>query len=97
MTIRDDVHQLIDEFAEDDLPDVRALLEALHTQDRATEALAERRDQAVDDWQRDAIRDGVAYAARQDAEWVAHDDMLAWLGSWGTDQELSPPPARRQM
>jgi predicted transcriptional regulator len=96
MTIRDDVHQLIDELAETDLSDARALLEALRTQDRATEALAEVRDQAIEDWQRDAVREGIAYAAREDAEWVSHEDVTAWLRSWGTDQELPPPPAHRR-
>jgi predicted transcriptional regulator len=96
MALRDDVHQLVDELADDDLPDARVLLEALRTQGRAAEALAETRDKVVDDWQRDAIREGVAYAVRPDAEWVAHEDILAWLRSWGTDQELPPPPAHRQ-
>jgi predicted transcriptional regulator len=97
MTIRDDVHQLIDELAETDLPDARALLEELRTQDRATEALAGVRDLAIEDWQRDAVREGIAYAAREDAEWVAHEDVTAWLRSWGTDQELPPPPAHRRV
>ena len=97
MTIRDDVHLLIDELSDDDLPDARALLEALRTQDRVTEAFAELRDQEVDDWQRAAIREGVAYARSEDADWVANADVTAWLRSWGTDNELPPPPAHRRV
>ena len=97
MTIRDDVHQLIDELPESDLADARALLEELRVQDRAAEALADVRDQAIEEWQRDAVREGIAYAARADAEWIAHEDIPAWLRSWGTDQELPPPPALRRV
>jgi predicted transcriptional regulator len=97
MTIRDDVHHLIDELPETDLADARALLEELRVQERAAEALAEVRDQAIEEWQRDAVREGIAYAARDDAEWVAHEDMTAWLRSWGTDHELPPPPAHRRV
>ncbi|MDQ6675251.1 MAG: hypothetical protein M3069_31700 [Chloroflexota bacterium] len=60
MTIRNDVHQLIDELAETDLPDARALLEELRTQHRATEALPEVQDQTIEAWQRAAVREGIA-------------------------------------
>ena len=97
MALRDDVHQLVDELADDDLPDAHALLEALRTQERATAALAEVRDEPVDQWQRNAIREGIGYAAWPDAERVAHEDILAWLRSWGTDQERPPPPGHRRV
>ena|SRR5438477_10214474 len=96
MTIRDDVHRLIDELAEAELPDAQSLLEALRTQDRAAETLAQARDEPVDNWQLAAIREGIAYAAREDAEWVSHEELAAWLASWGTDDELPPPDARRR-
>jgi predicted transcriptional regulator len=96
MALRDDVHQLVDQLAEDELRDAHALLEGLRAQERATEVLAAARDAAVDAWQREAIREGLAYAASEDAQWVADEDILAWLDSWGTDQELPPPPAQRR-
>jgi predicted transcriptional regulator len=96
MTIRDDVHRLIDELAEDELSDAHALLEALRAQERAAESLAQARDQVVADWQLAAIREGVEYAATEDAEWVSHEDVTAWLRSWGTDDELPPPAAHRR-
>lgn len=96
MTIRDDVHRLINELAEDELSDAQALLEALRAQDRAAVTLAQDRDEAVDNWQLAAIREGIEYAARKDAEWVSHEDMTAWLNSWGTDDELPPPDAHRR-
>jgi predicted transcriptional regulator len=96
MTIRDEVHRLVDELAEGELSDAHALLEALRTQERAAQSLRQARDRAVDEWQLAAIREGLEYAARDDAEWVSHEDVMAWLHSWGSDDELPPPSARRQ-
>jgi predicted transcriptional regulator len=97
VTIRDDVHHLIDALPDSDLADAHALLESLRTQERAAKALAKGQDQALEDWQRDAIQEAVAYAARVEAEWVAHEDMTAWLRSWGTERELPPPDAHRRV
>jgi len=62
MTIRDDVHQLIDELPETDLADARSLLVELRVQDRAAKALAEVRDQAIEEWQLDAVREALVAA-----------------------------------
>lgn len=96
MSIREDLYRLVAQLPEEDLADARQLLEELQKQDETAEALARERDPASEEWQRTAIREGLAYAERPDAEWVSHQDMAAWLRSWGTDHELPPPPARRR-
>lgn len=45
----------------------------------------------VNEWQVKAIREAVARADRRDAKFLAHDEVDAWLASWGTSQERKPP------
>ena len=94
MTLRDDLHRLIDGFSEAQLGDASILLEAVLAQESAGQVLARVRDPEVDAWQRTIIREAVAYADGPNAEWVTHEDMAAWLRSWGTEHELPPPAAK---
>jgi predicted transcriptional regulator len=96
MTLRDDLHRLIDELSEAQLSDASTLLDAVRAQESAGQVLAQARDPEVEAWQRTMIREAVAYADGPNAEWVAHEDLAAWLRSWGTDQELPPPPSKRR-
>ena len=44
---------------------------------------------AVQEWQEQRIRDAIASADR--GEGVPHNNVLAWVQSWGTDNELPMP------
>jgi RHH-type rel operon transcriptional repressor/antitoxin RelB len=46
---------------------------------------------AVNERQTQAIRDAVKRANRRDARFVGHEEVDAWLASWGTAQERKPP------
>jgi predicted transcriptional regulator len=46
---------------------------------------------ALNQWQIKAIRDAVIRANRRDARFVKHDEVDAWLASWGTQKERKPP------
>jgi len=46
---------------------------------------------ALNEWQTRAIRDAVKRANRRDARSVGHEEVDAWLASWGTAQERKPP------
>jgi len=46
---------------------------------------------ALNEWQTKAIRDAVNRANRRDARFVSHEDVDAWLASWGTRKERKPP------
>jgi RHH-type rel operon transcriptional repressor/antitoxin RelB len=46
---------------------------------------------AVNEWQTKAIRDAVNSANRRDARFVSHEEVDAWLASWGTRKERKPP------
>ena len=46
---------------------------------------------ALNEWQTKAIRDAVNGANRRDARFVSHEDVDAWLASWGTRKERKPP------
>jgi predicted transcriptional regulator len=52
-------------------------------------------EQAVEDyvslqeWQAAAIQKGVESADR--GELISHEKMMAWIDSWGTNNELPPP------
>ena len=45
----------------------------------------------LNEWQTKAIRDAVNRANRRDARFVSHEDVDAWLASWGTRKERKPP------
>jgi predicted transcriptional regulator len=95
MTLRDE-HRLIDALSDSQLDDATALLEAIRAQESAGQLLAQTRDPHVEAWQRAMIREAVTYAGRPNSEWVAHEDIAAWLRSWGTEHELPPPPPKRK-
>ena len=42
-------------------------------------------------WQTKAIRDAVTRANRRNAHFVSHEEIDAWLASWGTGKERKPP------
>ena len=90
MATRDDLHRLIDELSDTQLDDASSLLDALRAQDAATTTLARGRDPETERWQRSVIEEAVAYADDPHAEWVSHQDVVAWLRSWGTEHERSP-------
>ena len=46
---------------------------------------------ALNEWQTKAIRDAVNRANRRDARFVSHEDVDAWLATWGTRKERKPP------
>src|SRR6266852_2936419 len=92
MTLRDDLHRLIDKLSEAQLNDASTLLDAVRAQESAGQVLARARDPVVEAWQRALIHEALTYAESPSAEWVAHEDLAAWLRSWGTAQELPPPP-----
>ena len=95
MTLRDELHRLIDELSDAQLGDASSLLDAVRAQESAGHVLARDRSPDVDEWQRAMIHEAVTYADSPNAEWIAQDDVAAWLRSWGTDRELPPPPAKR--
>jgi RHH-type transcriptional regulator, rel operon repressor / antitoxin RelB len=45
----------------------------------------------LNEWQTKAIRDAVNRANRRDARFFSHEDVDAWLASWGTRKERKPP------
>jgi predicted transcriptional regulator len=93
MTLRDDLHRQIDELSEAQLGDASSLLDAVRAQESASQVLARARDPELDVWQRAMIHEAVTYADSPNAEWIPHEDLVAWLRSWGTDHELPPPPS----
>jgi predicted transcriptional regulator len=60
---------------------------------RSTTALAEQaleRFLDVEAWQAAAIDEAIA-EADAGGPFLAHEDMVRWLESWGSDNELPPP------
>lgn len=45
----------------------------------------------LNEWQTKAIRDAAARANRKGARFVDHEEVDAWLASWGTADERKPP------
>ena len=95
MALRDDLHRQIDALSDAQLGDASSLLDAVRAQESAGQVLARARDPEVDAWQRAMIHEAVTYADSPNAEWIAPEDMVAWLRSWGTDDELPLPPSKR--
>ncbi len=61
--------------------------------DRDAVALAEvalERFLEVEEWQMRAIDEAIA-EADAGGPFIAHEDMVRWLESWGTENELPPP------
>ncbi len=42
-------------------------------------------------WQIEAIRKAMDRFGQGDAKHADHEQVVQWLGSWGTDHELEPP------
>jgi len=45
----------------------------------------------LNEWQVTAIKKAVSKADSSDARFVAHEDVSAWLETWGTENEKEPP------
>jgi predicted transcriptional regulator len=45
----------------------------------------------LNEWQTNAIRDAVRLANRRNAKFVDHDEVDAWLATWGTARESKRP------
>jgi RHH-type rel operon transcriptional repressor/antitoxin RelB len=45
----------------------------------------------MNEWQVKAIKKAVSKADRPDTRFAAHEDVSAWLGTWGTEDEKEPP------
>ena len=45
----------------------------------------------LNEWQVKAIKKAVSKADSSDAKFVAHEDVSAWLETWGTENEKEPP------
>jgi predicted transcriptional regulator len=43
-------------------------------------------------WQVAAIQQAAQELAQGEADLIGHDEIAAWLSSWGTAQETAPPP-----
>jgi predicted transcriptional regulator len=76
--------------------ETKAKLEALARSTQRDEGVlvAEAIDAYVelDAWQVEEIRKAVE-KADAGGPFCAHEDVMAWLESWGTDNELDPPKA----
>jgi predicted transcriptional regulator len=45
----------------------------------------------LNEWQVKAIKNAVNKADRSDAKFAAHEDVSAWLETWGKENEKEPP------
>lgn len=45
----------------------------------------------ANEWQIRAIKEAVKKADRPDAKFIDHEEVVAWLDSWGTKNEKKPP------
>jgi RHH-type transcriptional regulator, rel operon repressor / antitoxin RelB len=75
--------------------DTLARLEELaHATDRSKAWLAAQAVKiyvALNEWQTKAVREAVKKANRKGARFVDHEEVDAWLATWGTAQERKPP------
>lgn len=55
----------------------------------AAEAIAAYVEQEA--WQIQQIQDAVLQSDQPEAEWIAHEDVSAWLNTWGTEHEMPAP------
>jgi predicted transcriptional regulator len=46
----------------------------------------------IEAWQVAAIQQAAQELAQGEADLIGHDEIAAWLSSWGTAQETAPPP-----
>jgi RHH-type rel operon transcriptional repressor/antitoxin RelB len=77
-------------------PEVKQRLESVAQRVRRSESLlaAEAIEEflAVQEWQLAAIEEGIAAAER--GELIPHEDVRAWVESWGSGHELPRPRAK---
>ena len=45
-------------------------------------------------WQVRSIQEAVKKANSKQARFAKHDEVMAWLDSWGTEDELRPPKCK---
>ncbi|MDP1758387.1 MAG: CopG family ribbon-helix-helix protein [Thermodesulfovibrionales bacterium] len=45
----------------------------------------------INEWQVQEIKKAVGEAERAGAKFVEHEEVAAWLGTWGSDKEKKPP------
>jgi len=45
----------------------------------------------LNEWRIEAIRGAVERADRRGARFLTHDEVDAWLATWGTSKERKPP------
>jgi RHH-type transcriptional regulator, rel operon repressor / antitoxin RelB len=55
----------------------------------AAEAIAAYVEQ--ESWQIQAIEVALEQADHPETEWIAHEDVSAWLKTWGTENETTAP------
>lgn len=48
----------------------------------------------ANEWQIRAIKEAVKKADRPDAKFIDHEEVVAWLDSWGTKNEKKPPKCK---
>jgi predicted transcriptional regulator len=48
----------------------------------------------LNEWQIKAIKNAVIKADSPEAKFAAHEDVSAWLETWGTENEKEPPECR---
>jgi RHH-type transcriptional regulator, rel operon repressor / antitoxin RelB len=76
-----------------DADTIAQLDELAHATDRSKAWLAAEAVKtyvALNQWQTKAIREAVTRANRRDARFVSHEEVEAWLASWGTRKERKP-------
>jgi predicted transcriptional regulator len=88
MTLRDDVHELLEAVPEERLQDVRSYLEQLRHADAAWRAWEDKNGGTETD---EVIRAKVAEAEADPQPSIPHEQVAQWLESWGTENELPPP------
>jgi RHH-type transcriptional regulator, rel operon repressor / antitoxin RelB len=45
----------------------------------------------LNEWQIGEIKKAIEAADKPDAQWVDHEEIEAWLKTWGTKKERKPP------
>lgn len=76
-------------------PDLRIKLAALAQSTQRSEAILVAEAVAAyvehQSWIAKQVEQAVQRADAPDATWVAHEEVKAWLNSWGTEEERSAP------
>jgi hypothetical protein len=88
MSVRDDLRDMLEGVPDERLDDVRTYLEHLREADAAWIAWQERYGGAGSD---ERVRAAVAEADADPRPSIPRETVVAWLRSWGTDNQLPPP------